>query len=204
LVQALAVNPPISDMSTHVPAPEHVRLDSLRSFHARLVQALDAQSPPVGPAAEIIVASLSLQCEQCAIQISGAEWMATLSAENRDVLDDPRLVRLHQGYCPRKDCQSYYGRVRFKPVPGVDWTNVLKQFQTMPSEPEQHAAAAAVTARSNMGRRQMGLRLVLGGIAILVLLVLRRLYTGGSIPLLRPAHKFEIDPASTPTLPASK
>lgn len=190
-------------MPTHLPAPEHVRLDSLRDFHARLTRALAAQSPSVGPAAEVIAASLSLQCEQCAIQINGAEWMATLSTEDRELLGDPRLVRLHQGYCPRKDCQSYYGRVHFKPVPGVDWTVVIQQAKAMPSQPEQPAAEAdhAVTT---LGRRQVGLRLVLGGVVILVLLVLRRLYTGGPIPLLRPAHKFEIDPSSTPTLPASK
>ena len=187
-----------------LPEPHHVRVEALRNFHGALIHALTERCPQAGPPAGLAAAGLSLQCEQCGIQITGHEWLAVIQATDSATLDDARLSRLHQGYCGRKDCTSYYYRVVFTGVPGVDWAKVLEHAtREVPLEPAGAPPVAPLTPKALL-RRRTALRLTLGAAIIVVLLVIRRLWTGGSIPLIRPATKYEVDPASTlpPTPPA--
>lgn len=141
---------------------------------------------------------MSLQCEQCGLQVSGAEWGAVLQTEDHSVLGDPRLSRFHQGYCGRKDCQSYYYRVTFSEVPGVDWGQILAQVGRDVPQPEASIPAAPAFQFGAGSRRQMAIRLGIGAAVIGILLLARRLWTGGSIPLVKPARKFTVDPSSLP------
>lgn len=186
-----------------LPEPQQVRVEALRNFHGAVVHALTELAPQAGPPAALAAAGLSLQCEQCGIQITGHEWLAIIQATDSATLGDARLGRLHQGYCGRKDCNSYYYRVVFTEVSGVDWTKVLDHARReVPQEPTGATPAGPLTPKALL-RRRTALRVSIGAVIILILLVIRRLWTGGSIPLIRPATKYEVDPASTlpPTPP---
>ena len=191
-------------MSEQLPEPKQVRVDGLRAFHRALTQALAEVAPKAGPANELAAAGLSLQCEQCGIQITGPEWVGVVQSEDPATLGDPRLSRLHQGYCGRKDCQSYYYRVSFAPLPGVDWAGVLGRIGQEPAP----AAAATISetppGAKTVSRRQLAIRLTIGMVVVVLLLLVRRLWTGGSIPILRPARKYTVDPSSVPPAPSGK
>ncbi len=183
-------------MPSPLPSPKQLRMEALRDFHRSLTLALAETSPQAGPPSELAAAGLSLRCEQCGIQISGPEWAAVVAADNPDTLGDPRLARLHQGYCPRKNCNSHYYRVTFAETPGVDWHRALTRAERAPTPPPPSPQADATPAQNHYHRRHLPLRLALGLALVLILLLIRRLWTGGPIPLLRPARKFTVDPAS--------
>jgi hypothetical protein len=181
-----------------IPEPQSVRLDALCGFHGTICDLLAIHAPKAGPPQELAAAGIALQCEQCGLQVSGAEWRAVLLADSPDALGDPRLSRFHQGYCGRKECNSYYYRVSFLPVAGVDWSLILRKASEAAPPPPPPPPAPSRLGFGSGSRRQLALRLGVGGLVIVILLLARRLWTGGSIPLVKPARKFTVDPSSLP------
>jgi len=181
------------------------QIDAL-SVAYRLV--LDAVKP-LGLSAEELTAlfsqHVSAECLQCGIQITGDELNQLLLASPEAPPSEPRLVRLHQGYCARKDCDSYYYRFVFQGHPKVDWTLVATAVAGI-SAPTPAARTSPVERPDRFWFLQDArVRRVAFGISILlVLLVLRHFATGGRLPFVHRTPKYVVDPASVSDAPRNE
>lgn len=168
---------------------------------------------PTSPPAPRLRDAISAQCVQCGIRLTGDELLAlaeatedaegTRAASRPPAPPNPKVARLRLGYCARSGCDSCYYRVTFEPRPGLDWTKLLPGAElevttTAPAEDPGHAERQAAF-RSSVRRTAGKAALALG--VLIVLLVARHWYQGGTIPYLREPEKFDVEVAPTPIPP---
>lgn len=203
---------------------EHIR--SLGALAGILAHAEMPTAGPVPPAGENPAATsappppvprlrdaISAECVQCGIRLTGAELLALAEAgEAGEVTGDaraasrppappnPKVARLRLGYCARSGCDSCYYRVTFEPRPGLDWTKLLPgaELEVTAAAPAEDPGNAERQAafRSSVRRTVGKAALALG--ALVLLLVARHWYQGGTIPYLREPEKFDVQVAPTP------
>lgn len=162
-------------------------LGQLPAFSARLGEAIRAAAAPDQTRAAVLQA-LRGQCVGCAIPLSGEEILAIAEPGPGNA----KVERLRKGDCARQTCTSAFYLIRGAEHPGLDWPKLLgaaeDAAQASVQAEQQRAQAKAKQARLG------NLRRVGVGLAILVVLLLgRQCYLGGSIPLLRQPEKFEVD-----------
>ncbi len=183
-------------MTTPAPLVRQVDLRQLAGFARRLVDTL-RQTPDVEVLAALRV-GVHAHCPQCQLRLFGEDMLVLGSGQAPDPETSAKLHRLAQGFCGRQGCEGLFYEFTFDPVPGVDWEHVLAD--TLPSvEPgaeEAPPAGAAAEARSRRTRR----RVALGLAVLLVLLLVRHLMTGGTIPWIREPRRFTADPSTLPRL----
>jgi hypothetical protein len=191
-------------MSDPTPLTRQEPLQTLPAFCAALVAALQ----PDGPAGErlrpALDAALAAECVLCGITLTGTELLAVGTPASEPPGDDPKTTRLRQGYCARKDCTSYFYRLRFTPHPDIDWARALAQAEVAKTDPreEVQVEAVALAAARRAVRWRLGGRLLAGLTVLALLWLLRQWYIGGTIPLLREPEHFTADPASYQHPPA--
>lgn len=172
----------------------HVRQEHLRSLPA--LAALLARAP--APAAEAVVA----ECVQCGFRLTGTELLALAPAagDSAPPAAPAKIDRLRRGYCARNGCDSSYYRLSFEPRPGIDWERLVPKgdLEVVEAPVEEAPEVARRREEFRAGLRRLALR---GGMALgalLLLLLARHWYLGGTIPYLREPEKFEVEVPTAP------
>ncbi len=168
-------------------------LQRLPAFLNALSQSLESALPNGPKAGELLRTALDAECVQCGMRLNG-EPLAILALPAPAALpQDPRVMRLRQGYCARNGCDSYYYRLQFRPVSGVSWERVLAAAADRAWE--EPATEARPPCRALWGPDAF--RQVARGLIVLfvlgTILLARQWYLGGTIPFLRQPEKFEVD-----------
>ena len=109
-------------MAETTPSAPQVRVDALLAAYRAVVEAVKASGLSAAELSTVFSQHVSAECLQCGIQVTGAELGQLALASPEASPSEPRLARLHQGYCARKDCDSYYYRLLFVEHPKIDWT----------------------------------------------------------------------------------
>lgn len=183
-----------------------VRVDALAGVYPRLVEALRPLGLTAAELDAVFQSHIAAECVQCGWRLTGEELGQLALDPVPGQAEDPRLARLRRGYCPRKDCTTYYYRIEFTEHPKVDWQPVAAQVAAAATA----ATAAPVTAAEPAARgsrwwfwEDPKLRRVVIGLAVLaVLLVARHFATGGRVPFVHRSPKYVVDPASVPEAPS--
>lgn len=189
-------------MSEPLPASQarQVDLAGVAAFARGLVAALRER-----PGVDVLAALRSgvhAHCPQCQFRLFGEDVLALAASEAPAAETSPKLHRLAGGYCARQGCDGRFYEFTFDPVPGVDWPSLLAGLDTGAGAEATGAAAAvpgAAVAAGAARRRTRG-RVVLGLAVVVVLLMVRHILTGGSIPWIREPRRFTADPATMPKL----
>ena len=181
-------------------APRQLHIPQLREESRRLFAALN-RSLADESKANAALAAVRVQCEQCGTRLNPAELTALATSAAPALANSPRLARLHQGYCARNDCKSYYYRIEFPPTEGIDWNSALAASPDPEPEPIPSEAAAAPKPRLIPLTGPLAAKLGATLALILTLILLRQWYVGGTIPLLRQPESFQVDPRSLPAAP---
>lgn len=142
------------------------------------------------------------QCPQCQLRLFAEDVLALAGSEAPDPGVSPKLHRLAQGFCGRQGCEALYYEFSFDAVEGVDWPKVLTDIEASggPQATGTAAVEQELAARRAAARKRTRLRVALGLGVVLVLLAVRHVMTGGTIPFIREARHFTADPASVPRL----
>ena len=184
---------------TSLPSPQ-IRVEALAAAYHAVLDSLKPLGLPAAEMAEACEQYVTAECLQCGIQITGAQLATLAHAGAADQLTDPVLVRLHQGYCARKDCNSYYYRLVFADHPKIDWTgaaNTVARAGAAAPAPTTGAELPSGPSNRFWFLQDRRTRRVIIGLAILVvLLVLRHFTTGGRVPFVRYTPQYVVDPAS--------
>lgn len=108
-----------------------LHLRDLPAFHASLVAALAEAGFTGAQLHEIFEARVRGECMQCGSPATGAELAHATAVGAADPGLNPRVARLAQGYCGRKDCPSYFYRLTFAPAEGVAWEKLLERADAL-------------------------------------------------------------------------
>jgi hypothetical protein len=173
-------------------------LSELRAFHEGLVAALAEAGQTAEQLHARFAADIRGECRQCGVAVTGAELAEALALGDAPAAATPRLARLAQGYCARKDCPSRFYQLAFAPVAGLDWPAVLERADALRAGRAQVARLAAdAAAPPGRAARQKRLLQAAGlAAALLALWIGKRLWSGDPLPGFAPRPKYEIDPAS--------
>jgi hypothetical protein len=100
----------------------------------------------------------------------------------------PKLERLHKGYCLMAGCTSYFYRIRFLPVEGIDWNTALPEAEALPAKLEAEAKRREPFTWQGFVRGPR-FRVSVLVMAMLLLLVYRNWYFNGTLPFV--SKRFE-------------
>jgi hypothetical protein len=154
---------------------------------ASVVEAL--RRPENGPEVRAgVEEALSAECVQCGIKLSGAELLKLGEAESAG---DSKVDRLKTGYCARNGCDSLYYRLTRAAHPRVDWEKLMAQpvVGVVETEEQQAGARARKLARRHWNLLRIGAALIL----LVIVLIARQIYVGGTIPFIREPEQFRVD-----------
>ncbi len=184
------------------PTTLRIRVETLPSVYAALVRELSEAGLGGEALHDVTIGHVSANCVLCEIQINGGDLNTVALAHRADELSDPRLARLKQGYCCRRGCDSYYYSLVFVPHPSVHWEKIVEKLSAA-GTPIANEETLEKPDRSgkDAGRRTLLLKVGAGAGVVLLLLVVRHLMSGGSIPGLHREPKYTVDPKSLPTVP---
>jgi len=100
---------------------KEVRIDQLASRLGRVYEALLARgiSPEQGKA--FIANELRAECVQCGMTVNGEELAEIATSNENAINQSPKLTRIVQSYCARKDCGSYVYKVFSQENGSVKW-----------------------------------------------------------------------------------
>jgi hypothetical protein len=174
-----------------------VRTDGLAAFYSALATALTENGLSGARLNELFAKSVAAECVQCGTALSGDEMGALALADPNAELANPKLRRLKLGYCGSAGCNSYFYMVSLNPYPDVDWSQIVAKVESRTAPLEHEPVAVPEIALPASPRRKLFLRVAVGVLIILVLLLIRHVWSGGRIPLLQSAPKYQVDPATT-------
>ena len=175
-----------------------LNLRDLPAFHAALVAALAEAGFTGAQLHELFEARVRGECLQCGSPASGAELAHATAVGAADPGLHPRVARLAQGYCGRKDCPSHFYRLTFASAGDVAWEKLLERAAALGAvraRVEKLEQDAAATERQAAGHRRL---LLAGGVlaALLALWAGKRLLSGQPLPGFQPRPKYQVDPDS--------
>jgi len=145
--------------------------------------------------------SITARCSICETELNGddwAHWLLRLGVEEETEKRAMKFIRLEKGTCADLKCNARFYQLSFEPHPAVDWSAVYIGGLKTEAPPQksyvgEHVATAAVEGV----RRQLTARVGIGLGILMVLWIFHQYYTGGEIPVLRPAKQFEARPDPT-------
>jgi hypothetical protein len=183
----------------------HVRLETLPASYEKLIRALGGLGLSGTVIQEIISNNLLATCATCGISVTGNDLTAVAIAVASAVenLSDPRLVRLAQGYCCRRGCDSYYYCLELTPHPALDLETFATRFADAESTGQFAAQGEEANGISNqvLTRRKLLIQVVSGATFVFALFAGKALWPGGSRSRGSRQPKYTADPASLPTVP---
>lgn len=151
---------------------------------------------------KVLQGNVHAHCPQCQLRLFAEDVLALAGSEAPDPTVSAKLHRLSQGFCGRQGCEARFYEFSFEAVEAVDWSSVLADAEASGGPPVSETAVAEqdLADRRAAAKRRTRLRVVLGVVLVLLLLLVRHVMTGGTIPFLREARHFTADPASVPKL----
>ena len=169
----------------------HERLGRL----GELCQAIATSLQRAGLSSDLVFLSfrdlMSAECAQCGTRVPGEElYVLTQPSDGKDLSVNLRRLRL--GFCAQSSCQSFHCQLTFRSGEKIDWTARLALADRIVQDLEESRAGRGKRWRLALIRP---IAIAVG--ALLLLLLLRQLYVGGRIPLLREPEKFRVDPDPT-------
>jgi hypothetical protein len=132
--------------------------------------------------------ALSAECVQCGIRLSGEDILNFPAVEN-----EPRYERLRAGYCARAGCDARFYRVTCAPHPHLNWPVLLSPAQDLTAQREADEFHSEKRAASRQWQKKNILRLGLIVGVLLVVLLMRHIQMGGTIPFVREPENFRVD-----------
>jgi hypothetical protein len=190
---------------TNLSSSSPFQIDALRVAYHAVVDSVEPMGLSAAELTAVFSHHLSAECLQCGLQVSGKELSQLALASPETPPSEPRLARLHQGYCARKDCDSYYYRFVFQEHPKVDWTIAASAVARTPAPAPAATPSPAAKPDRFWFLQDPRLRRVALGIGILlVLLVIRHCASGGRLPFVHRTPKYTVDPASVSEAPLSQ
>lgn len=142
---------------------------------------------------------ISVQCTICEEVIEGEEWAAWLLALGSGEMDSNesaagdsmRFMRLRSGCCANTRCNAHFYELTFEPHPAVDW----KSVSIGPGEEKEDVKRSSTVwlagkALASILANQITKRSVAVFALFLALWMFRQWYTGGEIPIIRPAKDY--------------
>lgn len=186
---------------TQNPLIRQIDLRSGTAFARSLVAALQST---VGGAQllPVLRAGVHAHCPQCQLRLFGEDVLALAGSEAPDPQVSAKLHRLAQGFCGRQGCEALFYEFQFDPVESVDWEKVLAQVEATggPLATDTAVAEQELAERKAAAKRRTRLRVAVGVALVVLLLAVRHVMTGGTIPFVREAQRFTADPATVPKL----
>jgi len=182
----------MTDTGTETLHTREVHLQRLEVFCRALATALAKHGHGPSGALEVLRKGVAGVCTRCGACVTGEELEVLSQPGMSDTNATVRRLRL--GDCAHPGCKSYHYRLSFLDFPGVDWDSILPQVEGIGEGTIKAEAASARAAKRALQLRMAG-RVCLAVGIILVLLMIRQLYLGGRIPLIREPEKFKVDPA---------
>jgi len=180
-----------------------VRVETLPASYDALVNALGEAGLSGAVINEVISKHVSANCVLCGIGIKGDDLIAVSLAHGADQLADPRLGRLKQGYCCRRSCDSYYYHLSFAPHPGVNWDKIVERLNAPKTQAQIPVEREIVPpSEEQIARRALRIKIAAAAGLVIVLLLLKHILSGGSLPGLHRAPKYTVDPKSLPATPS--
>lgn len=178
---------------TIIDRQEH--LEQLGAFFRKLEQPLKEVAASQGISLSQLHAAVSAECVQCGIVVPGEVLFALAETPAQDTgAPDAKVSRLRQGYCARRGCDSYYYRITFSDLTGVNWQSALAAADVLGDVPApEPELPAAVEGRAPVPPWRLALTACLAASVLLLFLGWRQWYRGGTIPLVREAEYFEVD-----------
>jgi len=151
---------------------------------------------------KLLQENVHAHCPQCQLRLFAEDLLALASSETPDPAVSAKLHRLAQGFCGRQGCEALFYEFCFDTVEGVDWLKVLTDIEAAggPQASETAVVEQEVAAHKAAAKRRTRQRVLLGVGLVVILLVVRHVMTGGTIPFIREARHFTADPASVPKL----
>jgi hypothetical protein len=171
---------------------KHVHTTHLGKVSKSLKDSL-AENFPTQPADEIIKTAVSGQCAQCGQPLLGKSIVALANGEPELFMN---MVRFRDGYCGSSQCRSYYYVVRLFPHPEVDWNKVIPKLESAATSFVVETRQVSIVSQVRHWRpsRRMVVTTAAIVVGLLTFSLLRQIYIGGRIPILRePAH-FRVAP----------
>jgi len=183
------------------PLIRQVDLRHVAAFARSLIAGLRA-SGGGADLVKLLQGNVHAHCPQCQFRLFAEDVLALAGSEAPDPTVSAKLHRLSQGFCGRQGCEARFYEFSFEAVEGVDWPNVLADAEASggPSASETSLAEQDFANRRAAAQRRTRLRVALGVGLIALLLLVRHVMTGGTIPFVREARHFTADPASVPKL----
>ena len=181
------MNPP-SELKGPGEVSRQVRVEAVWGMLRNLARSLFARGLSAEKIRAVYGGSIHVACESCASELREADLVAMLDAASDTQLANPKLNRLHKGYCFKPGCDSYFYRLRFEPVEGIDWATALPEAEALPAklaaeEKRQEPFTWESFVRSPKFRASAGLVVLVG------LLVYRNWYFNGTLPFV--SQRFE-------------
>lgn len=160
----------------------------LTEFSAGLSEAIRAKAD-ADKFRPVVEEALSGECVQCGIRVTGAEL---LKLGEGNAANDPKVERLKSGYCARNGCDSHFYRVTRASHPQIDWPKLIAPAQEIvQTKTEAEQAEADLTKMARRHRNILRTAVIVGVFFLVV--ILRQIYFGGSIPFIREPEAFKVD-----------
>jgi hypothetical protein len=167
-----------------------IHLQKLESFCRAVAIALTRAGLDPGKALETLRRGAAGACTRCGTCVGGEVLEALSQPPAPD--SNATVRRLRLGDCSRPGCKSYFYRLSFQDLPGVDWNLILPQVEGINEKVDQSEIAAG-RLRKRAVNVKLAARIGLGLGILVAVLMLRQWYYGGTIPLLREPEKFKVD-----------
>lgn len=176
-----------------------VDLRHIAAFARSLVATLRSVASG-GDLVKVLQGNVHAHCPQCQFQLFAEDLLALSASEAPDPNVSAKLHRLSQGFCGRQGCEALFYEFSFETVEGVDWPKVLADAEAAggPQASETAVAEQEIAQHKVAARRRTRRRVLLGVGLVLLLLLVRHVLTGGTIPFIREARHFTADPTSVP------
>lgn len=139
---------------------------------------------------------LLAECDVCGIPLTGQDLLLAGDATGTEV--GVKVKRLRLGFCARDGCESYFYRLSLRPVTGLDWKEVLAHIETLREARKQamDAEASAQKQADPMVKLKKVRKIAIAIGLVLMLLLIRQWYVGGTIPFIREPEKFHVSTAA--------
>jgi len=148
------------------------------------------QIPEHAKLREPVETALSAECVQCGLRLNGADLLRFGAGQGND---DPRFERLRVGYCGRNGCDCLFYRVIGAAHPEIDWPKLIHPAHTISEEEKGAARREAAKAAAKIRWKMRALRIGAAVVALLIVLIVRQFWVGGSIPFVRQPENFKVD-----------
>ncbi len=179
---------PTSELKGPEQVSRQVRVEAVWGMLRNLAQSLFAKGVSAENIRAVYSHHIHVACEACRSELKETDLVALLDAASDTQRANPKLDRLHKGYCFKPGCDSYFYRLRFEPVEGIEWIPALSEAEALPAKlAAEEKCQEPFTWESFV--RSPKFRVSAGLVVLVGLLVYRNWYFNGTLPFV--SQRFE-------------